>query len=549
MLNELSSIWKRTYLDWESLTETLSYFSAVAKYSYREDDNEILEEFLQKFASHQDNIVIKFIIDDYDSYEFYNKMSTDLFGGRIQEFVTAVEQLEDDVKEENLKIKLEINKKIKNHTNNTLIDHIYSISSWSDYLQGLSIEDLNEQLHKRYHREGIEGIILLGNYSKNCSTDYFHFIRSTELSNDNINTKLNKISTSERLQTRSSLGHFANAADWCFLPENFKFTNKTSPELETVKSVFNTLHNIYLISFLANITIITKGKVNYTLKGLKDITDEYDLVSLRYTDASSLFTLYNWIYSENSVDKIGIARNIIPLHVEQLLSVNESVLVSTYSSFNLSQKKDVKTYIESINKLAEQVQSTSQKANDIAEKISNSIISGIWGVSTFAISTILFRIFTKGSEIKTYTDLFNFIGSPLFVGVMSFALIIFSILFIVTLMESKREQKRFKQMYESSKKIYKNALTEDDIKNILSDDEHFLTNDKYITDKRNFYTRIWFLAMFIAITFLSIASYNSKNISIEKNHDICESPYSELHNKQDCYTNDYGIIKINDNHL
>ncbi|WP_231640348.1 hypothetical protein, partial [Shewanella sp. Sh95] len=51
MLNELSSIWKRTYLDWESLTETLSYFSAVAKYSYREDDNEILEEFLQKFAS------------------------------------------------------------------------------------------------------------------------------------------------------------------------------------------------------------------------------------------------------------------------------------------------------------------------------------------------------------------------------------------------------------------------------------------------------------------------------------------------------------------
>ncbi|KPN76474.1 hypothetical protein AEA42_13310 [Shewanella sp. Sh95] len=362
-------------------------------------------------------------------------------------------------------------------------------------------------------------------------------------------TKLNKISTSERLQTRSSLGHFANAADWCFLPENFKFTNKTSPELETVKSVFNTLHNIYLISFLANITIITKGKVNYTLKGLKDITDEYDLVSLRYTDASSLFTLYNWIYSENSVDKIGIARNIIPLHVEQLLSVNESVLVSTYSSFNLSQKKDVKTYIESINKLAEQVQSTSQKANDIAEKISNSIISGIWGVSTFAISTILFRIFTKGSEIKTYTDLFNFIGSPLFVGVMSFALIIFSILFIVTLMESKREQKRFKQMYESSKKIYKNALTEDDIKNILSDDEHFLTNDKYITDKRNFYTRIWFLAMFIAITFLSIASYNSKNISIEKNHDICESPYSELHNKQDCYTNDYGIIKINDNHL
>lgn len=515
MLNELRSIWKRTCLEWEYLTETLSYFSASAKYSYHEDDKEALKEFLQRLVSHQDTVVIKLLLDKSDSYEFSNKMSTHAFEERMQEFTAAVEQLEEKQLEE-FKINLEINKKLKKYTSNVLIDNIYSISIWSNYLQALPIESLNEQLHRRYHRVGLEGIILLGDYSVNCSTDYFHFIQSTELSNDNFKAKFDSAIANERLQIRSNLGHFANAAEWRFLPENFKFNNQSPTDLKTVENVFNILHNIYLISFLANFTIINDGTVKYTLKGLKDLTGEYDSVYLRDTDASSLFKLYQWVYCGNSIDKIGIARNIIPLHVENLLSVTNSVLVSTYSSFNLSQKKDVKSYIDSINKLAEQVQVTSQKSSEIAEKIANSIKSGIWGISTFAISTILFRIFTKGSDIKTYTDLFTFIGSPLFVGIMSFALLIFSILFSLTWLESNQEQKRFRQMYDSSKKIYKNVLTEDDINNILSNDENFTLNDKYISVKRTFYTQLWFFTIFIAIVFLVVATFNYNKSLTEK---------------------------------
>lgn len=529
MLNELRSIWKRTLLEWESVTETLSYFSASAKYSYHEDDKEALKEFLQRFISHQDNIVIKLFIDKSDSYEFSNRMTTHSFSERILEFTTAVEQLE----EEKFQIKLEINKKVKKYSSNLFIDHIYSIRAWSNYLQTLSIEVLNEQLHKRYHSLGIEGVILLGDYSINCSTDYFHFMPKSELPNDDFRATFCSTSANELLQLRSNLGHFANAAEWRFLPENFKFKNQIPSELRIVESVFNILHNVYLISFIANLTIINNGKVKYTLKGLKDIIGEYDLNFLRDTDASSLRRLYQWIYCSNSIDKIGIARNIIPLHVESLLSVNNTVLESTFSSFNLSQKNDVKSYIESTNKLAEQVLITSQKANDIAEKIANAIKSGVWGISTFAISTVLFRIFARGSEIKTYSDLFTFIGSPLFVGVMGFALFVFSILFSLAWLESNKEQKRFKEMYNSGNKIYQNVFTKKDIKNILSNDEHYKLNDKYISDKRRFYTFLWIITVISTATILLIASYNSnpkplKNIEckaikiqIEAKHSSC----------------------------
>ncbi|MDF5242583.1 hypothetical protein P3645_24460, partial [Vibrio parahaemolyticus] len=199
-------------------------------------------------------------------------------------------------------------------------------------------------------------------------------------------------------------------------------------------------------------------------------------------DASALWELYQWIYEGNTVDKLGVARNIIPLHVDDLLSVSPPVLTSAYSSFILSQKDDVKSYIETTKKVAEQVQITSQKASEVAEKIANSIKTGVLGVTTFAISTILFRIFTKGSELKTYAELFTFIGSPLFVSMIMFALAVFSGLFGLAWYESKQEQVRFREMYEQFKKTYESVLTREDMENLLENDAYFEKSYLFITE-------------------------------------------------------------------
>lgn len=505
MLDNIRSIWATPIEEWDSIKESLIYFYAFSKLERLiESDVESLSDFLNENQNWQDSYTIKVSYTFEESIEFSNRSSPEVLGERLEELRGCIENLDED--EKDFSVEIEVFKKLKELDDNVLIENVYSVGAWSNYLNSLSLEELHHSIQTRYHKVGIEGVILLGNFSTSCKTDYFHFVPRTEFSDDTFKVAISKKRVSDLLKLRSNLGHFANASEWQFLPDHFKFNEIIPADLGLVKSIFNALHNVYLISFLANFTIVNNGKVEYTIKGFRDITGEYNLDALRDADASSLWRLYQWIYQGNSVDKIGITRNVIPLHVGDLLTVNDAVLTSAYSGFNLSQKDDVKSYIDATNKLAEQVQTTSQKANDVAERIANSIKSGVWGIGTFAISTILFRIFARGSEIQTYSDLFMFIGSPLFVGIIGFAVLVFSALFGLAWFESCEEQKRFKEMYESSKKVYQNVLTEEDINNILSNDEHFLLNDTYISKKRCFYTWIWIGAVSISITALLVAS-------------------------------------------
>ncbi|WP_070969089.1 hypothetical protein [Vibrio sonorensis] len=512
MLDDVRSTWTTPIVEWEATKESFDYFYASGKLeSLLESDVDSLFAFLIKHRDWQDSYTIKVSYEFEESVEFSNRTSQDVLDERLEELRDCIENLDDD--EQHLTVEVEVFKKLKEVGDNVLVDNIYSIDAWSNYLDSLSIEELHHNIHRRYHRAGIEGVVLVGDYTEACSTDYFHFIPRVEFSHRLLKVTLSKKRVDDLLKLRSNLGHFANAAEWQFLPEHFKFNGAVPADIELVKAFFNALHNVYLISFLANFTIINNGKVEYTLKGFKDIVGEYDLPTLINSDASALWSLYQWIYQSNSVDKIGITRNVIPLHVEELLKVNDAVITSAYSGFNLSQKDDVKSYINATNKLAEQVQATTQKASEVAEKVANSIKTGVFGLATFAISTILFRIFSKGADIHSYSDLFAFIGSPLFVSMIAFALIIFSALFGLALFESIQDQARFKEMYEQSKKTYENVLTTQDMANILSDDEYFKKNNLFISGRRRLYIWVWAGVLSVISATLIFASYSGLNIS------------------------------------
>ena len=288
---------------------------------------------------------------------------------------------------------------------------------------------------------------------------------------------------------------------------------KTLPCVMYIKGFFNGLLNAYLISFFANLTSINSKTIEYQLKGLKDISGSYDFAALVNIDARYLWSLYKWVYEGSSVDKLGVTRNIIPLHVDDLLSVNEPVLASAYSSFILSQKDDVKSYIDATSKLADQMQVTAQKEGEAAEKVANSIKTGVFGVATFAISTILFRIFSKSSESYSYSDLFAFIGSDVFVLVIGLALFVFTSLFGFALVESFQDQKRFGDMYEQSKKAYENVLTVEDMKNILNNDKYFKQNNRFISKRRNLYILVWFFVLLAISITLMLASFYAQSLA------------------------------------
>ncbi|KJF94174.1 hypothetical protein [Photobacterium angustum] len=502
MLSELSNIWGSRIKEWENVEETFSYFSASAKIeSCLQNDTYLLKSLLTKLKTHQDKIVIKIFISKYsESYEFSNIMSVNDFDTKENDLFDEIDCLDDDDKTD-FSVEININKKVSSNIVNTLIDHIYSISAWSNYLDRLSLEELHQQIYCRYYDPKIEKVIFLGDYSESISTDYFHFIPKSK-SPETITSKFNNQRATDLIKLRSNLGHFANASEWCFLPDHFKFSINSLKEFDTIITVFNALHNVYLISFIANFTIVKDGKVEYNLKGLKNITDEYDFCSLKNIDSSPLWRLYQWIYQSNSVDKLGVTRNIIPLHIDKLLNVNDAVLTSSYSSFSLSQKNDVKSYIDATNKLSEQVIITSQKASDIAGKIATSLKTGIWGIGAFAVSTVLFRIFSKGSEISTFQGVFDLISSPIFVSVILLAFLIFSTSFWLAIYESHSDQTRFKDTYEETKSVYKNVLTNNDINNILSNNSSFNNDNTFINNRRHLYIKLWLIQLLVMIIIL-----------------------------------------------
>ncbi|HCM0806448.1 TPA: hypothetical protein N2773_001240 [Vibrio parahaemolyticus] len=504
MLDSVSRIWQKPIDTWESMNESLTYLSASSKLdSLVESDVESLSQFLDSHRKHQDKFTLKIFYDVGESIEFSNHTSIPKTHEKLEDLRREISSLEGD---EHVSVSLSISKQLLESKDGVLVDNVYSLDALSSYLNSLTLAQLHRSFSERYWRKGVNGVVLLGDYSRSLHTDYFYFIPKDEFNIELFEPHFSHYRAGEIHRLRGSLGHFANASEWFLLPDHFKITEALEGEFTSICLLFNALHNAYLISFLSNFAIITEQGIEYRLKGLKDISGIYDFDALKHIDASALWELYQWIYEGNTVDKLGVARNIIPLHVDDLLSVSPPVLTSAYSSFILSQKDDVKSYIETTKKVAEQVQITSQKASEVAEKIANSIKTGVLGVTTFAISTILFRIFTKGSELKTYAELFTFIGSPLFVSMIMFALAVFSGLFGLAWYESKQEQVRFREMYEQFKKTYESVLTREDMENLLENDAYFEKSYLFITERRSMYTWAWGAVLSVSITILALAT-------------------------------------------
>ncbi|WP_132941102.1 hypothetical protein [Vibrio crassostreae] len=515
MLNKLKNLWSEPIEKWESTSDTFDYFTAKAKLSsVAPADLANLVHFLNGYAENAHVIEVNFLSHDSASpFILSSDMSLAQLNEVVNNITTKLEYAEDeDIP--SITVKIDKISSVIFDAHNYIHHHVYHLPSFVQYLNELTLVQLNEKLVKfcfipdvfgckfYIHEEGI----------KKLSTNYFHFIECNE--KDDLEDQFSIKNHKENFKVRAGLTYFANASQWPWVPEHFTVKSDIGEDYKDLMSILNGLRCVSLMSFIANSVQITESSViKYTLSGMKDISEELEFDALKLSDIEGLWSLYNWIYQGGkSSDKLGITRNLIPLHTDSLLSVTEEIEVSSMSSFALSQKDDVKSYLEATNKLAEQVQVTSQKASEVAEKVSNSIKTGVLGITTFAISTVLLRIFTKGDGLNSFSELFIFIASPLFITMIVSSLAIFSILFGLALYESVQDQNRFKDIYLESKRIYTKALTEGDISNILEDDSFFNKNDDYITKRRELYVNTWCWMLFWILLALSFMYCKINNL-------------------------------------
>lgn len=349
------------------------------------------------------------------------------------------------------------------------------------------------------------------------STESIRFIPvypSLPENNDAFLSKIYVHDRATRIEKRDKCGHFANAAQFCFIPDDFKVCIDSNAELG---HYFNGLFNALLIVYLSDFSSISDNTLKYRLKGYKLLSETVSLDQLIAHNSKELSSIYEWTFLEgNYTDKIGLARNVLSIHLENetLLSIESGAANSVQSGYDLYLKDNVKQYIEIKNKISEFIQNQSDKALEMTKNMFSMFKTGLWTFTTFFITVFLLRVVNKG----TIEGAFSF---EVFVVSMLLIAISFIYLFI-SIFEINSDRDRLLGKYADIRNRYKDLLNKNDLDKIFDVDNVSKKEKRYINKKRNCYILVWLLTNTIIAGAVCIIYFSSASPSLYKKSEVTE---------------------------
>ncbi|WP_407495037.1 hypothetical protein [Elizabethkingia anophelis] len=296
------------------------------------------------------------------------------------------------------------------------------------------------------------------------------------------------------------------------LPEDFIFTDDGVIELQALEQ-FKKLAKILLISSIFDITDLSKEHFTFKLNGYKSISGSFCTKDISTNNLEDYYKIYQWIYnSGNIVDKIGLARNIISLHLkkESYLELEGDVYESLKSSYKIYEKQNIKQYIEVRNKMSDQILDYSKRVVTITDNFASGFQRSALSLVTFFSSLIVSKILAtpkNNSDFIFYSTIITFV----FIGV-TFAYM------MISRAELKEQKNRFIKSYKDFKKRYTDLLTREDIERILNNDEEHKSDLSFIAKKMRWYTTLWIIVL-VLILIATLIYYCLGNV-IATQHEI-----------------------------
>ena len=370
-----------------------------------------------------------------------------------------------------------------------------NIFSWKEFNKNLN-EISFEEAFKNWSK------LIVNNFSATIKTweddyhienDFFSFIPYKEI--DQVEKKsIDQIKT----ENRDKVSHFVNAFDIIVNPDAFNFSDHNWP----LATSFNNLRNILSLIFLSDYSRIKKNEIDYCIKGYKTINGKL-VEKLDNKVGNELWYMYKWAYERGSfIDKIGILRNVIPIHItqENINTLEPGALLSAQSGYDLYLKDNVKQYIEIKNKISDMLLSQSEKAGQITKDMFSTFKTNLWTFVTFFVTTILAKVIDKTNN--------SYDKTVILAGIV---LITLSVIFLsFALSEVKDEKERLKNKYLEIEYRYKDLLNSDDIEKIInfSSPEDLTPEERelnYINKKVNKYKLLWILCLvFLGLILISV---------------------------------------------
>lgn len=442
-----------------------------------------------RFLNDRDKLSLSFVIDGGESVDYYS-------GNDPEDFLSSLRSKLSIVEEEKIEILIRVSKELKEG-----IISVYSYPDFLRFLEGLTTQALFFEFNFYLQK----GNFLIFEHQNDGPIVVTSSIWWVNRQFSGLPNTIDRTIITSRAKTSC---HYNFLSKFSLLPQDFSIISSECPKLE---NLLGKCEIILSIIYLYDITNLQNNVLEYRLNGYKSISGKADLSHVMPDSEHQYFNIFTWVYdSGNFVDKLGLARNIISLHLESKdrIELKGDPYRSIQSSYKVYEKQNIRQYIEIRNKISDQLLSFHDRANKIIETFASGFQKSAFALITFYISAIILKVLNKDKLIEVFT---------IDAAVLSTAFILCSIVYYLVLKwEVKAQRNRFERNYRNVKRRYTDLLDEQDIIRILNHDHEFLNDVAFIKDKEKNYSIMWFvfLAIFFITTWLLYFIYNPKLIII-----------------------------------
>lgn len=301
---------------------------------------------------------------------------------------------------------LTIWKKLENSTLS-----IYSLDAFSSYVAGESLKQLlvlvGERFADRLIFECLDSMVEFG-------TGTIQFLSPAGVA---AFTPAGRDRASE-LAVLKENSH-AVGIDSSIVPSDLHLTTRSS--YPALNQFFDLATAALSVVFLANSSVLHDGdELEYKLVGYKSIVGRLSIAKLS-ASTSALYRIYSWAYSAGgNSDRIGLARNVISLHVECLDSIGEGIGLwnAIQSNYQIYLKGNISAYLEVKSRIAELLVEASASAHTAARNLVASLKGGVGVMGTFLLGVVV----VNGVKDAGFEGIF----SPLYLCVLALILVVSS---------------------------------------------------------------------------------------------------------------------------
>ncbi|EKN3880256.1 TPA: hypothetical protein ACPZRZ_003937 [Yersinia enterocolitica] len=403
--------------------------------------------------------------------------------------------------------------KRKSHEKNN-ITHIFDLKSYLQLWDDVSFLELLTFLNSFDNDKKV--LFKSWEFISDFNTSQYYFT-------SDLDRTLSFLDTSERkksFEKRNKSCHFTNDSEFKFNPDDFFILIDT--DHQSIKNKFKVFLVILTIIYLSDFSeIITNSdnslSLEYKMKGYRLINNIVAFEDIDVSTCEELYFIYQWVYNQgNFVDKVGLARNIISIHMlgNDITSLSQGTLKSIESGYDIYLKDNVKQYIEIKNKISELLIAQTDKASDITKNMFATLKTSFWSIVTFFITVILVKL------VATKDSSSGIISGEIFIVTLVFITFSFVYLFL-TNNEVGEEKKRLFDRYDTIKLRYKDLLNEDDLNKVIDTSTLRKSDGDYIDKRKKMYTWTWigFNLLTLLVVFLMYCNGQRNNSTPPLNSD------------------------------